>query len=82
MFPSRPLTRDQLKALDAELLRRLAAHHVPIALQDLFGGSWAPAWALDASERLQIAGLVRESDSVQFELTAAGRARLAAEQTQ
>jgi hypothetical protein len=76
VLPSAPLTRDQLRSLDAELLRRLAAAVVPISLADLFRG-YSPAWALDAAERLEIAGQVSERDG-EYGLTAAGRARLAA----
>lgn len=60
MYPPLNLTILDRKSHDAELLDRLRARRVPVALAALFGG-FSPRWASDACERLLIAGVVWEA---------------------
>lgn len=62
------LTREQARALDRELLELFVTRCGPVALPELFGQSWAPAWAIDAAERLVLAGLIWDRGDDRYEI--------------
>ena len=56
------------RALDAELLARVALYNRPVTLAELFRGGPLPIWARDAAARLIDGGEIRRTASGALEL--------------